>query len=300
MGVRLLERRERREPLAYVLGEWGFSRLTLRVDSRVLVPRPETEIVVERCLERLIEVPAPRVLDVGTGSGAIALAIADEHAGAEVTAIDSSAAALEVARVERGGRRGWRTGCASSRHDLADGLSLGAFDLVVSNPPYVRPDEIEQLEPEVRDWEPRPALVGTGVAERDRRSGARVPAPWRLARARVGGRLGSARSRTRSSGSATASVGITRRPGRDRPRRGGAVVLSALLAGDPVVLPTDTVYGLCALPTADALAPASGAEGHAASRSRSRCCAPTSSSLLEHVPRFAAGRSSCCCPGRSR
>ena len=88
---RLVVRRELREPLAYVLGEWGFRRLTLSVDSRVLVPRPETEIVVERCLARIDGIAEPRVLDVGTGSGAIALAIADEAPDARVTAIDSDA-----------------------------------------------------------------------------------------------------------------------------------------------------------------------------------------------------------------
>jgi release factor glutamine methyltransferase len=160
----LLERRERREPLAYVLGEWGFRRLTLHVDPRVLVPRPETEVVVERCLERLIELPAPSVLDIGTGSGAIALAIADEDAGAEVTAIDSSPDALEVAQANAAAA-GLSERVRFVRHNLADGLALGEFDLVVSNPPYVTPDEINTLEPEVRDWEPRDALVGRGVAE---------------------------------------------------------------------------------------------------------------------------------------
>ena len=161
---RLLARRERREPLAYVLGEWGFRRLTLHVDPRVLVPRPETEIVVERCMERLIEVSAPRVLDVGTGSGAIALAIADEHAGAEVTAIDTSPDALEVA-LANAAAADLAERVRFVRHDLAEGLAMGEFDLVVSNPPYVASDEIEQLEPEVRNWEPRRALVGSGVAE---------------------------------------------------------------------------------------------------------------------------------------
>jgi release factor glutamine methyltransferase len=85
----LLRRREAREPLAYVLGEWGFRRLTLRTDPRALVPRPETEIVVERCLALLAGSRRPRVLDVGTGSGANALAIADEHPGAHVTAVDT-------------------------------------------------------------------------------------------------------------------------------------------------------------------------------------------------------------------
>jgi len=159
----LLERRERREPLAYVLGEWGFRRLTLHVDPRVLIPRPETEVVVERCIERLIELPAPSVLDVGTGSGAIALAIADEDAGAQVTAIDSSPDALEVA-LANAAVSGLTERVRFLRHDLADGLDLGEFDLVVSNPPYVDAAEIEQLQPEVRDWEPRGALVGRGVA----------------------------------------------------------------------------------------------------------------------------------------
>jgi release factor glutamine methyltransferase len=160
----LVERRERREPLAYVLGQWGFRRLTLRVDPRVLVPRPETEVVVERCLERLVELSAPQVLDVGTGSGAIALAIADEDAGAEVTAIDTSAGALEVARLNAEAA-GVADRVRFAQHDLADGLALGTFDLVVSNPPYIRPEEIDGLQPEVRDWEPRGALVGTRVGE---------------------------------------------------------------------------------------------------------------------------------------
>src|SRR5207247_6140816 len=93
----VLVRRSRREPLAYILGEWGFRRLTLELDTGVLVPRPETEIVVERCLSLIAGMPAPRILDAGTGSGAIALAIADEHPGADVLAVDSSARALAVA-----------------------------------------------------------------------------------------------------------------------------------------------------------------------------------------------------------
>ncbi|MGH3134629.1 MAG: peptide chain release factor N(5)-glutamine methyltransferase [Gaiellaceae bacterium] len=159
---RLVVRRERREPLAYVLGEWGFRRLVLKVDSRVLVPRPETEIVVERCLARLGGMVEPRVLDVGTGSGAIALAIADELPGARVTGVDASEDALGVAR-----RNVNRTGLAVEllRWDLFEGLPAGPWDLVVSNPPYVAPDEIELLAPEVRDWEPRAALVGEGATE---------------------------------------------------------------------------------------------------------------------------------------
>jgi release factor glutamine methyltransferase len=159
---RLVARRVAREPLAYVLGEWGFRRLTLKVDSRVLVPRPETEVVVERCLARIAGLPEPRVLDVGTGSGAIALAIADEHPGARVTAIDASKDALAVARENAA-----RTGLAVEleRRDLFEGLPEGPWDLVVSNPPYIHDGELEGLEPEVRDWEPRAAVVGAGTTE---------------------------------------------------------------------------------------------------------------------------------------
>ncbi len=155
-------RRGAREPLAYVLGEWGFRRLTLDVDARVLVPRPETEVVVERCLARIATVEEPRVLDVGTGSGAIALAIADEHPGARVTGVDASAGALEVA-----GSNVIRTGIAVELRewDLFTGLPEGPWELVVSNPPYVLPEELETLEPEVREWEPRQALEGVGATE---------------------------------------------------------------------------------------------------------------------------------------
>jgi release factor glutamine methyltransferase len=158
-----LERRIRREPLAYVLGEWGFRRLTLAVDPRALVPRPETETVVERCLALLEGVAAPRVLDVGVGSGAIALAIADEHPGAQVVGVDSSDAALALAEENRG-RAGVDGRVRLLHGDLVRGVE-GRFDLVVSNPPYVGAEEWERLQPEVRLYEPRAALVGSGVGE---------------------------------------------------------------------------------------------------------------------------------------
>jgi release factor glutamine methyltransferase len=191
----LVSRRTEREPLAYVLGEWGFRRLMLAVDRRVLVPRPETEVVVERCLARLAGVDEPRVLDVGTGSGAIALSLADEVSGSRVTGIDASAGALEVAganalltRIEIELRQ-W---------DLYLGLPDGPWDLVVSNPPYVLPEEIDALEPEVRDWEPREALVGVGATEAVARGALDVLAPGRALvlevaagdAARVAGMLG--------------------------------------------------------------------------------------------------------------
>jgi release factor glutamine methyltransferase len=158
----LVQRRGRREPLAYVLGDWDFRRLTLKTDARALVPRPETEIVVERCLELLDGIESPRVVDVGTGSGAIALAIAQERPGARVKATDISPAALALA-AENAQANGLEVEFREG--DLLAGLT-GPFDLIVSNPPYVEPDELDTLEPEVRDWEPRGALVTEGQTER--------------------------------------------------------------------------------------------------------------------------------------
>ena len=158
----LVARRGRREPLQYVLGEWGFRRLTLTVDPRALIPRPETEILVERGLALIAGIERPRVLDVGTGSGAIALSIADEHPGAKVTGIDISADALALA-VEN--RERTALSVELERHDLFGGLPAGPWDLIVSNPPYVDATDIPGLEPEVRDWEPHAALTGEGAVE---------------------------------------------------------------------------------------------------------------------------------------
>jgi release factor glutamine methyltransferase len=158
---RLVGRRAAREPLAYVLGEWGFRRLTLSCDRRALVPRPETEVLVERCLVRLEGVSSPRVLDLGTGSGAVALALADE-AGADVTATDVSREALALA-AENAARAGLQIELVHA--DVREGLPAGPWDVIAANPPYVRPGEWERLEPEVREWEPREALVDDGQTE---------------------------------------------------------------------------------------------------------------------------------------
>ncbi|HTR34224.1 MAG TPA: peptide chain release factor N(5)-glutamine methyltransferase, partial [Gaiellaceae bacterium] len=158
----LVQRRGAREPLAYVLGDWDFRRLTLKTDARALVPRPETEIVVERCLALLEGVEAPRVVDVGTGTGAIALALKDERPDAEVVATDVSADALALAG-ENAAANGLDVELVHG--DLLDGLE-GPFALVVSNPPYVDAAELPALPPEVRDFEPVEALVDRGQTAR--------------------------------------------------------------------------------------------------------------------------------------
>ena len=124
-----MRRRLRREPLAYIVGTKGFRRIELAVDRRVLVPRPETELLVEVALERR----PGRVLDVGTGSGAIALAVADELPEAEVVATDTSPGALEVARANAA-----RLGLADRVRFEAGTVPEGeSFDLVLANLPYV-------------------------------------------------------------------------------------------------------------------------------------------------------------------
>jgi release factor glutamine methyltransferase len=153
----LLTRRERREPLAYVLGEWGFRRLTLRTDARALVPRPETEIVVERVLALLAGTTAPRILDIGVGSGAIALALKDERPDALVTGVDVSHDALALAG-ENAARLGFELELREGDIDTA----REGWDLVVSNPPYV--ESLEGLQPELRH-EPERALLGEGLHE---------------------------------------------------------------------------------------------------------------------------------------
>jgi release factor glutamine methyltransferase len=156
----LLRRRGRREPLAYVLGEWGFRNLTVRTDRRALVPRPETEVLVERCLALLEGSVRPRVLDVGVGSGAIALAIAQEHPGARVTGVDVSADALALAR-----ENSELTGLEVELREGGVEAAAEGWDLVAANLPYVAPGEYERLQPEIREWEPRGALVGEGLHE---------------------------------------------------------------------------------------------------------------------------------------
>ena len=147
----MVRRRLRREPVAYILGRKGFRKIELAVDRRVLIPRPETELLVEVALER-----RPRtLLDVGTGSGAIALAVADELPECEVTATDTSPGALEVARANAE-----RMGLVDRVRFVEGTVPEGeAFDLILANLPYVAQPDWPSLQPEVTQWEPREALL---------------------------------------------------------------------------------------------------------------------------------------------
>ncbi len=176
-ALALADRRAAGEPLQYVLGTWPFRTLELEVDRRVLIPRPETEQVVDAALGELSRIAADRepagqptvCVDLGTGSGAIALSLAAEGTtggAVEIWATDASTDALEVARANRA-RLARRDPTAAARVTLAGGVWFealpaalaGAVDLVVSNPPYVSEKEYPGLGPEVRDHEPRDALV---------------------------------------------------------------------------------------------------------------------------------------------
>jgi release factor glutamine methyltransferase len=148
----MVRRRVRREPVAYILGRKGFRGLELAVDGRALIPRPETELLVEIALE----LEPSTALDVGTGSGAVALAVADELPGCEVTGTDTSTAALDLAR-ENAERLEIDGRVRFERGTVPEGRR---FELVLANLPYVREDEWESLAPEITGYEPRQALVG--------------------------------------------------------------------------------------------------------------------------------------------
>lgn len=144
----MVRRRIQREPVAYILGRKGFRRIELEVDPRVLIPRPETELLVELALEL-----QPRsLLDVGTGSGAIALAVADELDGVDIVGIDTSLEALAVARANA-----LRLGLGERVRFAVE--AEGEYDVVVANLPYVSEEEWKTLAPEITRHEPRSALV---------------------------------------------------------------------------------------------------------------------------------------------
>jgi release factor glutamine methyltransferase len=155
-----ISRRLEREPVQRILGYAYFRNLQLDLNEETLIPRPDTESVVDLALERIDERSEPcRVLDIGTGSGAISVSISLERPFCEVHATDVSEAALELAR-----RNADRNGAAVCFHrvDVASGLESleNSVDLLVSNPPYVESGEIPRLAPEVREWDPHAALDG--------------------------------------------------------------------------------------------------------------------------------------------
>jgi release factor glutamine methyltransferase len=157
----LVRRRAQHEPVQYILGETEFAGLKLKVDRRALIPRPETELLVEHVVGACATPPA-RVLDLGTGSGAIALALARAFPAAEVTATDLSGDALELARENATGNR-LADRVAFVRSSWFTALPAGAsFDLIVSNPPYLSAVETAQTTPEVRGFEPAQALTADG------------------------------------------------------------------------------------------------------------------------------------------
>jgi release factor glutamine methyltransferase len=149
-AMELVRRRVAREPVAYILGSKGFRGIELAVDRRVLIPRPETELLVELALTLPV---GAKVHDVGTGSGAVALSLKDERPDLVVSASDASAGAVEVARANAS-RLGIDVSIAYAR-----GLPAGCHDLVLANLPYVREDEWRGLAPEIVRYEPREALV---------------------------------------------------------------------------------------------------------------------------------------------
>ena len=153
----LLRRRSGREPLQYIIGRTGFRELELKTDPRVLIPRPETEVLVQEVLD-WASAGAESVWDMGTGAGAVALSLAAEGTWTRVVATDVSPEALSVAadnaeRYDLGGHVEFREG------SLFEPLEEGErFDVIVSNPPYIAEGEKGELQPEVRDWEPPEAL----------------------------------------------------------------------------------------------------------------------------------------------
>jgi release factor glutamine methyltransferase len=166
----LVRRRAAGEPVAYLVGQREFFSLPFAVSSAVLVPRPETETLVGRVLDLCREAAAPKILDVGTGSGAIAVTLAKKLPRAMLTASDVSPAALAVAK-DNAARHSVGDRVAFVEADLlADPRLAGPWDVIASNPPYVRESEFASLPRDVRDHEPRGALVagprGVEVIER--------------------------------------------------------------------------------------------------------------------------------------
>lgn len=153
-------RGKERRPLQYLLGEWEFYGRPFKVDERVLIPRPDTEILVEQCKTLMEGYEAPKILDIGTGSGAIAITLAKELPTSEVLGVDISPDALEVAVINR--ELNGATNLKFLKSDLFANIKDVDYDLIVSNPPYIPQMEYDELMPEVKGFEPRGALTDNG------------------------------------------------------------------------------------------------------------------------------------------
>lgn len=162
----LVRRRALREPLQYVVGETEFCGLRLAVDRRALIPRPETELLVEHVQRMRSATPPGRILDLGTGSGAIALALAAAFPAATVVGVDRSAEALALAR-NNAALTGLEGRVSFLESDWFGAVPGVAFEVVVSNPPYLSDEETAQTAPEVRDFEPRSALAAADEGTAD-------------------------------------------------------------------------------------------------------------------------------------
>jgi release factor glutamine methyltransferase len=159
---KVITRRLRFEPVAYITGEKEFWTFTLKVNKEVLIPRPDTEVIVEEALNicRRAIYDKPRILDIGTGSGAIALALAKEIPGSSIVATDISASALGVA-ADNARNLGFSGQIDFRQGNLFEPVE-GLFDIIISNPPYIAAAEYEKLPAGVKDYEPREALLAGG------------------------------------------------------------------------------------------------------------------------------------------
>ena len=157
----LYKRAKDKKPLQYLLGEWEFYGYPFKVDERVLIPRADTEILVEQCKFILNEIEKPKVLDIGTGSGAIAITIAKEIPNSIVLGADISADALEVA-VQNREINGVESNLKFIKSDVFSSIKDIDYDMIISNPPYIPQEEYEELMPEVKIHEPQRALTDNG------------------------------------------------------------------------------------------------------------------------------------------
>ena len=157
----LVLRAKKRKPLQYILGEWEFYGLPFKVSEGVLIPRADTEILVEQCIQLMREVEEPNILDIGSGSGAISIAIANELKSSSVTGIDINEKAIELANENKTLNKIENVNFIKS--DLFEKIDKDfKYDLIVSNPPYISKEEYETLMPEVKNYEPQNALTDLG------------------------------------------------------------------------------------------------------------------------------------------